>query len=266
MTARSGQAVWEESQGGGLTQDEADGRYLKLSGGTLTGDLQMGRNVLKFQDVSGDGGVSVYDESDSVSEPVLSFYGTHEDEPVKLNCIADPTSNLHAANKRYVDAETANTMRHIGNITKYDTVLAAASALTVDGTFFGDPSSSIYNAEDKPPNTTDVQYFVMLDGTTGRRVVLAVGYASSESGRFVGTRDILNGAWLNEWRELATVGNTMTVDPSICADLDAFVQVNKYMVVGSATQNIPEPMDSGMAVNIGISSSTFYQVVYSRFG
>ena len=93
-------------------------------------------------------------------------------------------------------------MQHFGNITGYDTVLAAASALTVDGTFFGDPSSSIYNAEDKPPNTADVQYFVMLDGTTGRRVVLAVGYASSESGRYFGTRDIFNGAWLNDWREL----------------------------------------------------------------
>lgn len=230
LTARSGQAVWEESQGGGLTQDEADGRYLKLSGGTLTGDLQMGRNVLRFQDVSGDGGVSVYDESDSVSEPVLSFYGTHEDEPVKLNYIADPTSNLHAANKRYVDAETANTMRHIGNITGYDTVLAAASALTVDGTFFGDPSSSIYNAADKPPGTTDVQYFVMLGGTTGRRVVLAVGYASSAAGRFVGTREILNGAWLNEWRELATTDSTIGKPQAIPmgADLNNYTEPGLY--------------------------------------
>ena len=115
----------------------------------------------------------------------------------------DPAGSA-AAVKEELEADLATRMQHIGNITKYDTVLAAASALTVDGTFFGDPSSSIYNAEDKPPNTTDVQYFVMLDGTTGRRVVLAVGYAATEEYRYFGTRDILNGAWLNEWRPLPT--------------------------------------------------------------
>ena len=81
--------------------------------------------------------------------------------------------------------------------------LDAASALMVDGTFFGDPSSSIYNAADKPPNTTDVGYFVMLDGTMGRRVVLAFGYAADSGHRYVGTRDIYNSEWLNDWRELA---------------------------------------------------------------
>ena len=113
----------------------------------------------------------------------------------------DPAGSA-AAVKEELENDLKTKMQHFGNITGYDTVLAAASALTVDGTFFGDPSSSIYNAVDKPPGTTDVQYFVMLAGTTGRRVVLAVGYASSAAGRFVGTRDILNGAWLNEWREL----------------------------------------------------------------
>lgn len=121
----------------------------------------------------------------------------------------DPAGSA-AAVKEELENDLKTKMQHFGNITGYDTVLAAASALTVDGTFFGDPSSSIYNAADKPPGTTDVQYFVMLDGTAGRRVVLAVGYASSESGRFVGTRDILNGAWLNEWREIATI----TSEPS----------------------------------------------------
>lgn len=177
----------------------------------------------------------------------------------------DPAGSA-AAVKEELENDLKTKMQHFGNITGYDTVLAAASALTVDGTFFGDPSSSIYNAEDKPPNTTAVQYFVMLDGTSGRRVVMAVGYAATEEYRYFGTRDILNGAWLNEWRELAQVSKTMAVDPSPCTDLDTFIQVNKYMVVNSATQNIPAPMDSGMVVNLGISSSTFYQVVYSRFG
>lgn len=94
-------------------------------------------------------------------------------------------------------------MSHFGNVTKFDTVLAAASAMTVDGTFFGDPASSIYNAADKPPNTTDVQYLVMIDGTYGRRVVLAIGYAVTDEWRYFGTRDILNGEWLNDWRKVS---------------------------------------------------------------
>ena len=103
-----------------------------------------------------------------------------------------------------LEAALSNKVSHCGNITEHNTVLDAASALMVDGTFFGDPSSSIYNAADKPPNTTDVGYFVMLDGTMGRRVVLAFGYAADSGHRYVGTRDIYNSEWLNDWRELAS--------------------------------------------------------------
>lgn len=102
-----------------------------------------------------------------------------------------------------VDVALSNKVSHFGNVTKFDTVLAAASAMTVDGTFFGDPVSSIYNAADKPPNTYDVGYFVMLDGTMGRRVVLAFGYAADSGHRYVGTRDVYNSEWLDDWRELA---------------------------------------------------------------
>lgn len=82
-------------------------------------------------------------------------------------------------------------------------MLDAALACSCDSTFFADPQSSIYDATDKPPNTLDCQYFVMLDGTLGRRVVLAVGYSSGSGYRYVGTRDIYNSEWLNDWRELA---------------------------------------------------------------
>lgn len=37
----NGEAVAQDAPAAGITQNEADGRYLKLSGGTLTGDLQM---------------------------------------------------------------------------------------------------------------------------------------------------------------------------------------------------------------------------------
>lgn len=105
----------------GITQDAADARYVKKSGDTMTGNLDMGNNVLKFKeddgtekisinrnriyffDNSGNGGTVVYDESPSETEPVLGFYGGSGDESVKLSNIADPTSDRHAANKGYVD-------------------------------------------------------------------------------------------------------------------------------------------------------------------
>ena len=166
----------------------------------------------------------------------------------------DPAGSA-AAVKEELEADLATRMQHIGNITKYDTVLAAASALTVDGTFFGDPSSSIYNAEDKPPNTTDVQYFVMLDGTTGRRVVLAVGYASSAAGRFVGTREILNGAWLNEWREVATADSVLNINQLNSAGLDfnAIVKDGRYQMQGQLLNSPPW---------IGVSHGHFYVDVF----
>ena len=110
-------------------------------------------------------------------------------------------------------------MSHFGNVTKFDTVLAAASAMTVDGTFFGDPASSIYNAADKPPNTTDVQYLVMIDGTYGRRVVLAIGYAVTDEWRYFGTRDILNGEWLNDWRKVSVSAPPQEYSLSLAEDI-----------------------------------------------
>lgn len=152
----------------------------------------------------------------------------------------DPAGSA-AAVKEELEADLATRMQHIGNITKYDTVLAAASALTVDGTFFGDPSSSIYNAEDKPPNTTAVQYFVMLDGTTGRRVVLAVGYAATDEYRYFGTRDILNGAWLNEWKKLATADSVLNINQLNSAGLDfnAIVKDGRYQMQGQLLNSPP---------------------------
>ena len=171
----------------------------------------------------------------------------------------DPAGSA-AAVKKELEADLATRMQHIGNITEYNTVLAAASALTVDGTFFGDPSSSIYNATDKPPGTTDVQYFVMLDGTTGRRVVLAVGYSGSASGRYFGTRDILNGAWLNDWVEL--IGR---YDLTASDDLNNIKKSGFYRLKG-VTSNIPTECSWGVMAVCGDSSNTLSQMVTNHLG
>lgn len=113
-----------------------------------------------------------------------------------------------ATDETSLSAALSNKVTHLGNITTHNTVLAVAASIPVDSTFFGDPSSSIYNAADKPPNTADVQYFVMLDGTTGRRVVLAFGYGLTDEARYIGTREVLNGEWLNDWIALAAADHT----------------------------------------------------------
>ena len=171
----------------------------------------------------------------------------------------DPAGSA-AAVKEELENDLKTKMQHFGNITGYDTVLAAASALTVDGTFFGDPSSSIYNATDKPPGTTDVQYFVMLDGTTGRRVVLAVGYSGSASGRYFGTRDILNGAWLNDWVEL--IGR---YDLTASDDLNNIKKSGFYRLKG-VTSNIPTECSWGVMAVCGDSSNTLSQMVTNHLG
>lgn len=75
-----------------MTQAEADARYLKLSGGTMTGDIEMGSNRIKL------GGNYVEAEIGNV----IGFVGEHA-ERVRLSNVADPVSDYNAANKKYVD-------------------------------------------------------------------------------------------------------------------------------------------------------------------
>ena len=184
----------------------------------------------------------------------------------------DPAGSA-AAVKEELENDLKTKMQHFGNITGYDTVLAAASALTVDGTFFGDPSSSIYNAADKPPGTTDVQYFVMLDGTTGQRVVLAVGYAATDEYRYFGTRDILNGAWLNEWKKLATVDELadkvgLAGNVSELGDMNLANIANQFYVImeSDAIQNLPynsHSFNNSVVYNRGQENAVFTQTLYA---
>ena len=104
----------------------SDVEALPISGGTMGGDLDMNHHTLKFRDddgnvkidinreylifldSSGNGGTVLQDESPGELEPVLGFYGGSGDQLVKLNNIADPTSDIQAANKRYVDNAIAS--------------------------------------------------------------------------------------------------------------------------------------------------------------
>ncbi|MCQ5130642.1 hypothetical protein NE562_13295 [Butyricicoccus faecihominis] len=64
------------------------------------------------------------------------------------------------------------------------------------------------------------------------------------------------------------MANKVAVTSENCPDLDAFVEVNKYMSVDGSTRNRPAliPLDFGRVINIGANETTFLQVVYSRYG
>lgn len=81
---------------------EADGTV------NITGNFRLAKgSLLEFSDSTGNGGTSIYDESTSKADPVLSFYGINGDEPVTLRNVHNPTEDHDAANKLYVDNATS---------------------------------------------------------------------------------------------------------------------------------------------------------------
>lgn len=89
-------------------------KKLSLSGGTMTGDIDMGQNSLnnvgEIRMPNGDGGAYIT-PAGTPTAPSLEILGLNGDEPVEIKGIADPTSDGSAANKSYVDtglAEKAN--------------------------------------------------------------------------------------------------------------------------------------------------------------
>ena len=138
-------------------------------------------------------------------------------------------------------------------------MLAAATTISGDSTFFGDPSSSIYNAEDKPPNTLDCQYFVMLDGTTGRRVVLAFGYGVTDEFRYVGTREILNGEWLNDWIALATATPPQEYNLPLAGGVSGTLKYSKdQMGVVRLLGQVELASNQSGIINIGTMPEGYY--------
>lgn len=115
-----------ELKGGGMTLTEGDARYLKLSGGTLTGDITLSnKNINQIKQMYFTNGISYQRWWCSTNEPMfrifkLSSSDTYvyfaaqpqsflnsstgeklENLPVRFNGIADPTEDYDAVNKRY---------------------------------------------------------------------------------------------------------------------------------------------------------------------
>lgn len=109
-----GQA-WQDAPETGMSQDDADARYLQLSGGTMTGNLDLGgKSILNAAGVSvasftlnasigGSGSAQISTNGSQVS--FESGFGSS----MRLSGISSPSSSDDAATKGYVDSKGPKT-------------------------------------------------------------------------------------------------------------------------------------------------------------
>ncbi len=109
-----GQA-WQDAPETGMSQDDADARYLKLSGGTMTGNLDLGgKSILNAAGISvasftlnasigGSGSAQISTNGSQVS--FESGFGSS----MRLSGISSPSSSDDAATKGYVDSKGPKT-------------------------------------------------------------------------------------------------------------------------------------------------------------
>ena len=131
-----------------FTQEQADGRYLQLSGGTMIGAIKMpeahafealdgdgnvavelGSSGISF--VEGSGGAYITAESSNDSTPVLAFYGLWGDEPVILKHINTPQSEKDAATKGYVDGLIGDINAQLGTFVQKTANLSGTDYTTI---------------------------------------------------------------------------------------------------------------------------------------
>lgn len=91
---------WADKPSSGISQSEADARYLQLSGGTMTGNINLNQKNLVFDSK---GKITLKHETGNYRENSVTFRyaGTGA---VQLKNISNPDDLTDAANKAYVDA------------------------------------------------------------------------------------------------------------------------------------------------------------------
>lgn len=107
-----GQA-WQDAPETGMSQDDADARYLQLSGGTMTGhvDFANGKGVAFFPNGSSNINETVlltaYKPEDGIA--CLGIEGKYGLAQARVKSVADPIDDFDAANKSYVDSKGPKT-------------------------------------------------------------------------------------------------------------------------------------------------------------
>lgn len=123
LAKTSSGAAWVDKPESGLTQEQADARYLQLSGGTIEVDATVSAALtLKNTYSTGDGvdvnrtayldfetgnGKVVREIMDyDAGYAAVSFYDVENDDFVMISGLLDPVYNADAANKAYVDSKS----------------------------------------------------------------------------------------------------------------------------------------------------------------
>lgn len=178
-------AISEATSGGGtggITQDQADQRYLQLSGGTMTGALNMGtQNLLGVGAiVNGDtptantavtlsnGAISF----DVGSTRVLSLYGSAINAVNhRIQNVSTPQDNTDAANKQYVDTAVSGVQTNIDTVSgTVDDILDGTESLSYLPDNGGTLTGALNMGNNKitmgatPTETTDVTNKGYVDG------------------------------------------------------------------------------------------------------
>lgn len=109
--------------GGGMTEEDADTRYLKLSGGTMTGAIRFrtstgGVGGVRLEGSTSNGTEVVQLGYTSGGRPTFSFaeHSGASTVPMKVSGVATPESNTDAANKEYVDSLIGNVGNFLDSI------------------------------------------------------------------------------------------------------------------------------------------------------
>lgn len=107
-----GQA-WQDAPETGMSQDDADARYLQLSGGTMTGhvDFANGKGAAFFPNGSSNVNEAVllvaYKPENGIA--CLGIEGKYGLAQARVKSVADPIDDFDAANKAYVDSKGPKT-------------------------------------------------------------------------------------------------------------------------------------------------------------
>ncbi|MCQ4864670.1 hypothetical protein [Pseudoflavonifractor phocaeensis] len=122
LNGADGKSAYQQAVDAGYTGTEAafyaalvtlkDAPFLPKSGGTMTGNIRLESNELRFDDGEGSDDVRIYGApTQGEAGLYLSKCGV---EPCPIHNIAPPSSPTDGANKQYVDAETAKCLPKSG--------------------------------------------------------------------------------------------------------------------------------------------------------
>ena len=111
----------------GITQEEADARYVQLSGSTMTGALNMGEqqllgvtNIVNGDTLTSNTAVSLdkgYIAFDIAGTRVLSLYGSAINAVNhRIQNVNNPQDNTDAANKQYVDTSVSGVQTNVDTV------------------------------------------------------------------------------------------------------------------------------------------------------